>query len=428
MSSRKRFSRQSSGSAPRVGLFGNLGTGNIGNDASMDAILDYLRGAYPDAIVDAMTGGFEQLATSYAIQAVPMLWHQRFGRDTGRVATTMLKLLGKGIDIVRITWWVRRHDVVIIPGMGVLETSLPIRAWGFPYAMFLLCLGGRVFGTKVAFVSVGAGVIQQRWIRWFYTRSARLAAYRSYRNAPSRAAMQQQGVDTARDPVYPDVAFALPTPAQNLGDPNVVCLGVMSYHGSNDDRREADEIHSRYVDQMKTFVRWLVDDGRQVRLLIGDTQASDDRIVEEIIADLRQSRPDLDPSRIVAAQVATFDDVLAAIQPASSVVAIRFHNVLGALKLRKPTIAIGYSAKHTALMTDMGVAEFCLSVHTLDARLLIGQFKELESRSAELRKTLDDRNIRNENLLRDQFAELSAALFPATPAELSGPTTVAARS
>lgn len=394
----------------------------------MDAILNYLHDDFPDAIVDAMTGGFNELTAAYGIPAVPMLWHQRFADDAGGAATTMMKLLGKGIDIVRISWWVRRHDAVIIPGMGVLETSLPIRAWGFPYAMFLLSISGRVFGTKVAFVSVGAGVIQQRWIRWFYTRSAQLAAYRSYRNIPSRTAMQQQGVDTAADRVYPDVAFALPTPGQDLGDPSVVCVGVMGYYGSNDDRREADEIHSRYVEQMKTFVRWLVDDGRQVRLLIGDTHASDDHIVQEIIADLRQYRPDLDPSQIVAAQVATFDDVLAAIQPASSVVAIRFHNVLGALKLRKPTIAIGYSAKHTALMADMGLAEFCLSVHTLDAQLLIGQFKELESRSAELRKTLDDCNIRNERLLREQFAELSAVLFSATPSEFSGPATVTARS
>ena len=29
--------------APRVGLFGYLGSGNIGNDASMEAVLRYLR-------------------------------------------------------------------------------------------------------------------------------------------------------------------------------------------------------------------------------------------------------------------------------------------------------------------------------------------------------------------------------------------------
>jgi len=35
-------------------LFGILGAGNIGNDASMASTLRYLRAEHPDAIVDAM--------------------------------------------------------------------------------------------------------------------------------------------------------------------------------------------------------------------------------------------------------------------------------------------------------------------------------------------------------------------------------------
>jgi len=44
---------------------------------------------------------------------------------------------------------------------------------------------------------------------------------------------------------------------------------------------------------------------------------------------------------------------------------------------------------------------------------LIEQFTELESRSAQLRQTMKERNIANVRLLDDQFAELSAVLFPA---------------
>ena len=40
--------------APRVGLFGLLGSGNIGNDASLDAVLGYLRSYHPDVVLDAM--------------------------------------------------------------------------------------------------------------------------------------------------------------------------------------------------------------------------------------------------------------------------------------------------------------------------------------------------------------------------------------
>ena len=46
--------------------------------------------------------------------------------------------------------------------------------------------------------------------------------------------------------------------------------GVMEYYGGSGDRRRADEIHARYVEGMKRFVRWLVDSGRSVRLFAGD--------------------------------------------------------------------------------------------------------------------------------------------------------------
>ena len=186
----------------------------------------------------------------------------------------------------------------------------------------------------------------------------------------------------------------------------------MEYHGSNDDRRHADEIRSSYVGGMKRFVRWLVDNGRTVRLIVGDTNGSDDTVVQEILADLRESRPDLDPSRVVSRPVTSFADVMRAIQPAGSVVAIRFHNVLAALKLSKPTITLSYYAKHDALMAQMGVPEYCQPVNPFDFDLLIQRFTELESNSVQARQVLIERNAANRERLAGQFAELSAQLLP----------------
>ena len=399
--------------APRVGLFGMLGTGNIGNDASMEAVLGYLKADHPGAILDAMCPGAKIVTDRYGIPATPLSLSFKYEQKVSRRPAIALKVLGKGIDVFRTASWARRHDVVIVPGMGVLEASLPLRASQLPYALFLLCGSSRLFGTKVALVSVGAGGINQRLTRWLFNEAARLAFYRSYRNTSSRDAMRQRGLDTAKDQVYPDLAFALPTPPIDPGDKQIVCVGVMEYCGSNDDRKHADEIRSSYVAGMKRFVRWLVDNNRQVRLIIGDTNGSDDSVVQEILADLRQSRPDLDPSWVIAQPVVTLADIMQAILPAGSVVAIRFHNILAALKLCKPTIAISYSPKHDALMEDMGVSRFCQPVDPLDFDLLIQRFTELEGSSAQLRQDLTERNAANERLLDDQFAVLSATLFPA---------------
>ena len=137
--------------------------------------------------------------------------------------------------------------------------------------MFLLAASGRLFGTKVALVSVGTNVIGQRLMRWLVTAAARLAYYRSFRDTVSRDAMRQMGLDTSADAVYPDVVFSLPTPQDRDDAPGRVGIGVMDYSGANDDRQEGDEIRSAYIEKMTRFALWLVDNGRPVRLFTSDT-------------------------------------------------------------------------------------------------------------------------------------------------------------
>src|SRR5580693_6266973 len=184
-------SRNSRG-APRVGLFGLLGQGNLGNDGSLEAVLGYLRAAHPDAILDFMCGGPEEMTARYGIPAVRLRWHNAPpGKTPGALAFAragMETTLGLVMDGFHTASWVRRHDVVIVPGMGVLEATLPLRAWHTPYSMFLLSATGRLFGTKVALVSVGADFMDQRAMRWLVTMAARLAHYRSYRDSFSRDA------------------------------------------------------------------------------------------------------------------------------------------------------------------------------------------------------------------------------------------------
>jgi polysaccharide pyruvyl transferase WcaK-like protein len=406
---RVRAKQEQSATPPRVGLFGLLGSGNIGNDISMESVLRYLRTDHPSAIVDAMCVSPDRLR-GYDIDTVPLFWYHRYEKRAPGRAEIVLKALGKGIDAFRTASWVRRHDVVIVPGMGVLEASLPLRPWLTPYEMFLLCTSGRLFGTKVALVSVGAGPINQRMTRWLFDSAARLAFYRSYRDIGSRDAMRQRGLDTTHDHVYPDLAFSIQTPPCDAGDPRTVGVGVMAYYGDNDDRHQADEIHASYVEKIKLFTRWLVDGGHRVRLLIGD--ASDESVVHEILADLRVHRPDLEPGRVTAEIVSTFAQLTQVMAPVGTVVAMRYHNIICALKLTKPTIAIGYAAKTAAVMADSGLSGFCQAVDSLDVDLLIKQFDELNHRSAELRRTMAERNVVNARLLDDQFSRLSSMLFP----------------
>jgi polysaccharide pyruvyl transferase WcaK-like protein len=401
--------------APSVGLFGLLGSGNSGNDASMETVLAYLREARPDIVVDALCGGPERVRANYGIDAAPLYWYSRFEKRATGAPAAFLKLAGKGIDAVRVASWVRRHDAVIVAGAGALETTLPQRAWGFPYSLFLLSASGRLFGTKVALVSVGADQINKRATRWLSNATARLASYRSYRDAYSRDAMRERGIDTSADRVFPDLVFGVPTPPYEPGDPQLVGVGVMAYYGGNDDRGRAEQIHSSYVETMTRFTEWLVDNGYRVRLFGGDNKF-DGEIAEKIQADVRRKRPELDPQRITVATVSTYPELIRQMAPVGMVVATRYHNVMCAVKLCKPTISLGYSRKFISLMTDMGLEEFHQFADSVDLDRLTAQFKELESRRAQLQQKMADRNAANIRDLTEQFSLLSARVFPKTTA------------
>ncbi len=201
---------------PAVGLFGKIGAWNTGNDASMESVLGYLRSQHGEAVVDAMCTGPERVTELYGVPAIPLFWQQRYEDRVSGAASVALKVLGKGIDAFRTAAWVRRHDVVIVPGAGVLEASLPLWPWGFPYALFLLCASGRVFRTKVALVSVGAAAIRQPVTRWLSNTAARLAFYRSYRDAGAREAMRRAWSERRPRPRLPRSRLR---PADTVGRP-----------------------------------------------------------------------------------------------------------------------------------------------------------------------------------------------------------------
>ncbi|MFD9908495.1 polysaccharide pyruvyl transferase family protein [Streptomyces sp. NPDC059063] len=402
--------RPAHGTPVRVGVFGLLGSGNLGNDGSLEAVLGYLRAEHPDAVVDALCGGPEAVAARYGIPATRLHWYRGEYRTASRAGAIAGKGIGKLVDVARTAAWVRRHDVVIVPGMGVLEATLPLRPWGFPYALFLLCAGGRLSGTRVALVSVGADTIRDRPTRALVRWAARLATYRSYRDTLSRDAMREMGVDTARDEVYPDLAFALPTPSS--APKGQVCVGVMDFHGGNDDRARADEIHRRYLEGTTRFVRALAEEGRRVRLLTGD--ACDARVVAAIL-------DAVDSPLVTAAETASLADLMQETAAADAVVATRYHNLICALKSGTPTLALSYAAKSEALMERMGLGAYCHPARELDADRLLEQFRLLEKRSAQLRTTLTDRNADVARQLADQFAALTRTLFKTSPRQEATP-------
>jgi polysaccharide pyruvyl transferase WcaK-like protein len=225
-------------------------------------------------------------------------------------------------------------------------------------------------------------------------------------------AMRKRGIDVSQDRVFPDLVFGMPTPAYDPGNRQLVGVGVMDYYGGNDDRDRAVELHSAYVERMTSFVAWLLDNSYDVWLFGGDANF-DYSLVEEVRARASQAAGLPSSSeRIVAKRFSSYSEMLSEMNGVGSVVATRYHNVMCALKLCKPTIAIGYSKKFPVLMDSMGLAEFTLSADRLEADQLIACFQDLQDRRDELLTGMTKQNESNADNMAEQFDLLSAVLFP----------------
>ncbi|MQA79608.1 MAG: hypothetical protein GEV10_14205 [Streptosporangiales bacterium] len=400
-------------SPPRIALFGLLGSGNIGNDGSFEAVLAHLREHHPDAELTCVCTGPDVVEKRYGVRAIPMHTHPPGAVHRSRVTAAVLKSLGKAADAFRTLRWVRRHDVVLVPGMGVLETNLPQRPWGFPYALLLVTATGRLMGTKVALVSVGVSPTRQPVTKRVLATAARFATARSYRDILSRDALREMGVDTSGDTVCPDLAFALPVPRVRTPAPTrTVGLGVMAYHGNHADRHVADDIHRAYVGALQRFAERLVDDGYRLRLFTGDP--ADESVSAAVVAYLRERRPDLDDDRVVATPPSSLGELMEAMSDVDVVVASRYHNVLCALKLGKPTISISYAEKNDVLMAQFGLGDYCQPLRDLDLDRLTAQFTSLVDRREELARGMRRQSVTNARLVGEHLAALSTRLFAGT--------------
>jgi polysaccharide pyruvyl transferase WcaK-like protein len=398
---------------PRVGLFGRLGAGNIGNDASLDVLLADLRTRHPSAAVDFMCSGPDLITRRYGLPAQHLHWfHSGVRRRTlptlGRIAA------GAVIDAWRTTAWVRRHDAVIVPGMGTLESTLQERPWQMPWSLFLLSLSARLSGVKVALACVGASHIPEPVNRWLMVTAARMAHYRSFRDVRSRDELARMGVRCASDPVFPDLVLALsrPTAPRSSGQ-LTVAVGVMAFHGSNAERGRSAEVHTTYVEAMVRVVTALVDAGHRVRLVIGD--AEDHETALTILDRVHDHRADA--ARHVQYEPAvSYDEVMTQVATTDVVAAARYHNVVAGLALHKPTIAIAYGNKHEDLLAQMGVPDHFQPIRDLDADLLVAQLARLDRQRAEVSDVLRRHHDANRAAVEQQLDDLDAALLGPAPA------------
>ena len=366
---------RASAQAPAIGLFGLFGCGNFGNDGSLEAILNLLRRVRPDARLTCICGNPDLIRDRFDVSALPISGAHVADAHGHRAGGWARKIVEKLQDVLSTIRYARKFDLVLIPGTGILS-DFGDRPKGMPWNILRWCLVSRLLGAKVAFVCVGAGPIGHPLSRWMMKTAARLAHYRSYRDVLSKDFMTGIGVKTDPDPVFADLAFGLRPPLHRErpdAERLVIGIGVMSYYGWYSFAEAGAETHRRYIDKLARLVHYILDRGHRVRLLIGET--ADDGAVKTLLSHLRSQSTAIPEEDLVTAPANSLHDIMRQMQETDVVVATRYHSIVCALKLAKPTISLGYSKKNDVLMAQAGLGAYCHHVESFEVDQLIEQFE-----------------------------------------------------
>ena len=218
------------------------------------------------------------------------------------------------------------------------------------------------------------------------------------------------GIDADDDAVYPDLAFSLPNGMlpddQDDGDKRApVGVGLITHYVQRSLLDDVEQIYREYVTKMASFIGWLLEHNRTVRLLIGDV-VCDSRVRTDLRTLLERRGLTYEKSNIIDEPPGSFEELLSQLARTKVVVASRFHNLLLALMLGKPALAISFHEKDDSLMTALGLQEFCQDIANLDVSTLIEQFLRLEENSDRLRKEIRLKTIGYRRELDKQYSRI----------------------
>jgi polysaccharide pyruvyl transferase WcaK-like protein len=374
----------------RISFYGNFGAGNLGNECTLQAVIEQILRRWPDAQLLCFCTNPQDVRKRHDIAAFPSeAVDRRSGsRRRGRLAR-IFRIVFRRIPLELVHWAkslraVSRTDMLIVAGTGIVADYLtgPL---GWPYDIFKLSALAALCRVKLVFLSVGVGPIRHPLSRWFLKTSLSLAHHRSYRDEASKQYLEKIRFNTERDLVCPDVVFGLSqgnfVAAVPSGQRRVIGLGLKDY-GSAD--RLEPKAFQKYLDTMADFVSWLQGRGYGVRLLIGDIQY-DSGVIEEFLGVLKRRNLPTNAPRLIFERPLTVTELLRQVGETEAVISARYHNLVMALIQSKPVIALSDHAKLDSLVTDFGLAQYLLPLRNLSPDALIGRFTQLENDAERLR-------------------------------------------
>lgn len=392
----------------RIALLHHTGGGNLGDDATIDAVIHNIRQRRPHADIVIFSMNPLDTTLRHGIPSEPIRRHTwRIGYGTGEDHSEIVKTRGlrgwfeptrnplirlfRGVVnefafLLRSFHKLRKFDSLIITGGGQLtERSGP---WGFPYAICAWTIMAKAARLHCAFLTVGAGPLKHPLSRFFVARSLNAADYVSFRDVESQALAREVGF-RGQSLVFPDNAYSLPWsgPVIQHQPHSRAIVGLAPMPFPFCDPREYvsghQQIYEEYIAKFATFAAGFAKEHSLE--MFGSDAGADASAIEDLRCVLKKKHdvnvPPYDP-------IHTVEGLLARMSAMDYIVTCRFHGVLLAHVLNKPVLAIAHHPKITYLMQSLGLGEYCVDIKTFDPLQLRDSFAKLVRNNQEVRSRM----------------------------------------
>jgi polysaccharide pyruvyl transferase WcaK-like protein len=404
----------------RIGLLEHMGTGNLGDDATVDAVMQQIKRRWPDAVMIGLSLDPSDTEKRHGIPAYPIRRGFKFDRDLNTFATSraspkdkMKAALRSNRLLLRVLRTVHRAsiefsnlairmpirvvreliflaesfrvakslDLLIVCGGGQLLDSWG-GPWQFPYTILKWVILAKLQRARCYFVNVGAGPLDSRLSKWFIKRALLLSDYVSFRDANSQYVIQQIGFrcssQVVADNVYGLTLPAFPIDSRPFGSRSEFVVGIapMAYcdprlYWDKDQAR-----YDRYIRTLAQFGAWLIRSQYRLRLLTTDIWFDSQALVD-LEAAIKRELPSDITAWITCEPIAGIDELMAQLRQVDCVVTSKFHGVVFAHLMNKPTLALSHHPKVATLMNDLGLSEYHLDIQTFDIGIMRRAFSQL---------------------------------------------------
>lgn len=422
----------------KIGLLDHVGYGNMGDDATLAAVMHNIKCRWPEALILGLTLNPQDTQERHGITAhpirrdcklPPMLFPAGNCKPTFekklkarvsrypvlrlilRVAKALfirapraflqeLIFLGESFRIARSL------DLLIISGGGQLRDSSK-GPWKFPYTLFKWVVLAKLSRTRCYFLNVGAGPLKTWWGRFLIKQALRLADYTSFRDERSQRLIQSIGLARSSR-VYADCVYGLPIQMRTMERPlvqnsePVVGIAPMQVYWDDDPR-----VYAYIIHQLGRFSVQLARTRYRLQLF-GTDIWSDSLAAADLHTAIINELSTVASPRILCLPPPTrgIHALLHHMSSMDYVVTCRFHGLVFAHLLNIPVLAVSHHPKMATLMNDLGLSEYWVDIRRFDSDLLANRFARMVKHRDEIKARMAEKAALYKQELILQFDEL----------------------